>query len=131
MEVPVRVCYRVTSQWWDKLFACAEFSVAFPACGHIECLLEKLLSELTTGEPSEPWAVKYRQDFHRSLRVGDALLIGETAWTLESSGWARVALQADEVVADDTLSRMRQRQSQVNRWRGDWRTAMAADVATG
>lgn len=130
MEVPVKVLLRVTCRWWDRLFVTMEFPVGFPACGHIACLLSKLLSELTTAEPSEQWAVKYRQEFHRSLRVGDAMLIGETAWALEPAGeWARVALQADEVVVVDGLSRMRNRQSYVNRWRGDWRACMAADVA--
>jgi hypothetical protein len=88
MEVPVKVLIRTKTPWWEKLRVWTEFPVAFPACGHIECLLSKLLSELNTADPSEPWAVKYRQDFHRSLRVGDAVLVGETAWALEPSGWA-------------------------------------------
>ncbi len=131
MEVPVKVLYRTKTPWWEGLRVWTEFPVAFPACGHIECLLSTLLSELITGEPSEEWAVKYRQDFHRSLRVGDAVVVGENAFALEPSGWVRVALQDEEVVVIDGLTRMRSRQSSVNRWRGNWRDCMAADVPSG
>jgi hypothetical protein len=128
MEVPVEVLLRVTCRWWDRLFVTMEFQVDFPSCGHIECLLSKLLQELTTADPSEEWAIRYRRDYHRSLRVGDAVVIGETAWAVEPSGWARVALQADEVV-NDGLGRMRSRQHWAHQWHGDWRACMAADVA--
>lgn len=127
--MPVKVLVRTTTPWWDKLRVWSEFQVEFPACGHMECLLAKLMQELTTADPNEKWAIKYRQDYHRAPRVGDAVVIGETAWVLEPSGWAQVSLQADDVVVVDGLSRMRQRQSMVNRWRGDWRACMAADVA--
>jgi hypothetical protein len=131
MEVPVKVLLRVTCRWWDRLFVTMESQVDFPSCGHIDCLLSNLLQELTTAEPSAEWAINYRREYHRSLRDGDVVVIGETAWALEPSGdeWTRVALQADEVVVVDGLSRMRHRQSYTNRWRGDWRACMRADVA--
>ncbi|OCB33706.1 hypothetical protein A5675_21675 [Mycobacterium malmoense] len=125
----VKVAYPVTSRWWHRLFGWVELQVDYPSCGHIEFLLAKLLGELTTAEPSEPWAVKYRQDFHRSLRVGDMVVVGETAWAREESGWVRRTLQADEVVVVGGLTRMRQRQSQVNRWHGNWEAFTRADVA--
>jgi len=129
MQAPVKVLYRTITPWWDKLRVWTEFQVTFPASGHIECLLSKLLAELTTDEPSEKWAIEYRQDYHRSLRVDDVVIIGETAWALQQSGWALVTLQLDQVVVVGGLTRKRQRQSMVNRWRGDWRACMAADVA--
>ncbi len=129
MEVPVKVLSRTITPWWDQLRVWTEFLVDFPACGHIECLLSKLLCELTTAEPREPWAIRYRQGFHRSLRVDDRVVVGETAWALTPTGWDLVTLQADEVAVVDGLTRWRQRESQTNRWRGDWRAFTRADVA--
>src|SRR5690349_12268168 len=111
-RVSVKVMFRTITPWWDKLRVWSEFQVEMPSCGHIECLLSVLLSQLTSAEPSAEWAIKYRQRFLRSPRVDDVLLIGETAWRLESSDqWARISLQADEVVVVDGLTRMRERQS--------------------
>jgi len=105
MEVPVKVVLRVACRWWDRLFVTMQFQVDFPSCGHIECLLAKLLQELTTAEPSAEWAINYRREYHRSLRVGDVVLVGENAWAVEPSGeWKRVALQTDEVVGRRLIS---------------------------
>src|SRR6516225_8668802 len=119
MEVTVKVLMRVKSRWWDRPFVAMEFSVDFPSCGHIECLLSNLLQELTTGEPSEQWSIQYRREYHRSPRVGDAVLIGETAWRLEPGDeWAQVALQAEDVVPSTPFGRFKHRQYYSNRWRG-------------
>lgn len=146
-EVPVKVLYAAPTApptgdwsssppwWWFKLSMFAkEFTVTFPACGHMECLLSKLLEELTTAEPSEPWSIKYRRDYQRSLIVGDVVTVGETAWKLTESGWQRTSLQADEngrpsFWAPNGLSRMRRHQSYTNKWGGDWRAFTRANVA--
>jgi hypothetical protein len=118
--VPVKVAYRTTTPWWSYLCVWTEFTVTVPACGHMECLLAKLLSELTTDAPSEPWSIRYRRNYLISLRVDDVLIIGETAWLLTESGFQPKALQADEVAVIPGLTRMRERQSKVNKWGGDW-----------
>lgn len=140
MEVPVKVLYGPPSKapvgdlsaipwWWFKLSLAMELTVTFPACGHMECLLRQLLSELTTDAPSEPWAVQYRRDYQRSLYVGDVVTVGETAWKLTESGWQLTSLQADDFWAPNGLSRMRRHQSYTNKWHGDWRAFTRANVA--
>ena len=41
------------------------------------------------GTP-DPQAVAYRQNGNRSLSVGDVLLLGDTAWSVDRSGWSPI-----------------------------------------
>nr|WP_254183999.1 hypothetical protein [Mycobacterium avium] len=53
----------------------------------VKGLLELIFEQLNIADPDQPWAHKYRLAGHRSLRVGDVVVIGETAWACASSGW--------------------------------------------
>jgi hypothetical protein len=52
--------------------------------------LNKVFRELNVDAPAEPWAKDYRQHLHRSLSVGDAVVLSESAWVCESVGWRSI-----------------------------------------
>ena len=125
----MKIAFRTTTPWWEKLRIWHECEIELPACGHIECLLENLSQQLATDQPTDKWAIHCRERFLRSPRVDDVVIVGETAWALKPTGWLPVSLQADDVVVVDGQTRMRERQSKVNKWGGDVRAFTRADVA--
>ncbi len=127
-KVPVKVLYQSWFKdgrftvWWD-------LQVDLPPSG-IAGLLPILFEQLTTANPTEEWAIKHRERFLRSPRVGDVLMVGETTWKVTGPyEWERVWLQANQVVLIPGLTRMRERQSMCNRWRGNWPAFVARDLA--
>lgn len=48
---------------------------------------ELVFEQLNIDDPTATWALKYRLAGHRSLSVGDAIVIGETAWLCQAIGW--------------------------------------------
>jgi len=87
----------------DALHEAAAFEVALPACRELGMLLEIIWDQLNfRGEmPMTPWGRTYfgwtedgssrdTRKTHRSLSMGDVVILGETAWTPLSAGWQRV-----------------------------------------
>jgi hypothetical protein len=81
----------------DRLLEVLTFESGFPACGHVERLLEIMWQQLTTALPVADWAQQYRRECNRSLSVGDVLVVSEQAWAVELTGWKRVSVRADQV----------------------------------
>lgn len=59
--------------------------------------LEIVFEQLNIPSPQYAWAIAYRRAGQRSLSVGDAVVIAETAWACADTGWAPV--RADELHA--------------------------------
>ncbi|KMO69838.1 hypothetical protein [Mycolicibacterium chlorophenolicum] len=73
-----------------KLAAAAGFVITMtghPSTEHVKTALETVFEQLNIDDPDQPWAIKYRLAAHRSLSVGDVVVIGETAWACAPSGW--------------------------------------------
>jgi hypothetical protein len=73
-----------------KLYAAAGFSLTVagqPSTEQVKAALELVFEQLNIDDPDQPWALTYRLAGHRSLSVGDVVVIGETAWACEASGW--------------------------------------------
>lgn len=73
-----------------QLAAAAGFTLTVagpPSTEQIKACLELVFEQLNIDEPDQPWALKYRLAGHRSLSVGDVVVIGETAWACASTGW--------------------------------------------
>jgi hypothetical protein len=126
-RVPVTVLARLKSKWWNVLRVTHKFEMEFPACRHMDCLLSDVLEQLTTADPSAEWAIKYREDYNRSLWVDDVVLVGETAWVVEPGGWAPISVQASQVEVHG-WARFNERRTRRNEY-GDWRAWTRAEVA--
>ena len=61
--------------------------VPIHALGHV---FEQLNIGGDMGVPAEPWTIEYRHNRNRSLSVGDVVVIGECAFSVESFGWRRI-----------------------------------------
>lgn len=83
-----------------KLLQVAKFEIPLPACGDINRLLEIIFHQLNIDEPQVDWAVAYRANHHRSLSVGDVVVIGEQAWAVDFAGWIPTAVAAEDVWYD-------------------------------
>jgi len=73
-----------------KLYAAAGFTLTpagQPSADQVKGALETVFEQLNIPDPDQPWAIAYRQAGHRSLSVGDVVVIGETAWACAPSGW--------------------------------------------
>ena len=73
-----------------KLAAAAGFTLTVsgqPSTEQVKACLETVFEQLNIDDPDQPWALKYRLAGHRSLSVGDVVVIGETAWACAPSGW--------------------------------------------
>jgi hypothetical protein len=73
-----------------KLYAAAGFTLTpagRPSADQVKVALETVFDQLNIDDPDQPWAICYRQAGHRSLSVGDVVVIGETAWACAPSGW--------------------------------------------
>ena len=90
----------------DRLLQVLSFECPLPACGHIKMLLRIIFDQLNNyGEPDGPpgqtlWAMRYRQAGHRSLSVGDVVVIGESAWAVDLVGWLPVTVQSEQIWFD-------------------------------
>ncbi|SOJ57007.1 hypothetical protein MSIMFB_04485 [Mycobacterium simulans] len=72
-----------------KLYAAAGFTLTAtgqPSTEQIKASLETVFAQLNIDTPDQPWALKYRLAGHRSLSVGDVVVIGETAWACAPTG---------------------------------------------
>lgn len=87
----------------DLLITAAVFDVddaavtARTADGVPMAALELIFRELNL-EPTVDWSERYRADGHRSLSVGDVVVLGETAWAVASCGWNPVSLTAKQII---------------------------------
>lgn len=88
----------------DMLITAAAFDVDDDAVtaratgGVPAAALEMIFRELNL-EPTVDWSVRYRADRHRSLSVGDVVVLGETAWAVASCGWNPVSLTAEQIIS--------------------------------
>jgi len=105
-KVPVKVFlnltesfrpYRHDNEPW--LLKAAEFESPFPACGHVEKLLEIIFFQLSIDAPTADWAIEWQTNNHRSLSVGDIVAVGEQAWAVEPVGWKPVSVDSSRCVA--------------------------------
>lgn len=74
-----------------RLRAAATFNLPIPTGARpqqtaVHAALERIFDELNC-EPTTSWAAGWRHAGHRSLSVGDVVVIGETAWAVASIGW--------------------------------------------
>lgn len=73
-----------------KLYAATGFTITAagqPSADQIKATLETVFEQLNIDDPDQPWAIAYREAGHRSLSVGDVVVIGETAWACAPRGW--------------------------------------------
>jgi len=68
-----------------------------PADAVVPGALEIVFEQLNIPRPQHAWALHYRLAGHRSLSVGDVVMLGETAWACDSVGWTPIS--ADELRA--------------------------------
>jgi hypothetical protein len=68
-------------------------------------LLDLVFEQLNVDDPDAAWAVDYRNRGHRSLSVGDVVVVGEQAWACEPAGWKPVAVEASQVWYDVGFTR--------------------------
>jgi len=59
--------------------------------------LERVWAQLNIDTPTTAWGRQYRAAGHRSLSVGDVLVVGETAWAVASVGFDQ--LSADHLAS--------------------------------
>jgi hypothetical protein len=52
--------------------------------------LEHIFNQLNIPDPTAFWALKYRLSGHRSLSVGDVVVLGKTAFAVAGAGWDRI-----------------------------------------
>ena len=76
-----------------QLHAASSFTLTLaqaPTQHHSTDALRSIFTELNIDDPTTLWAQQYRTAGHRSLSVGDVVVIGETAWALQSDGWSLI-----------------------------------------
>lgn len=77
----------------DALYEVLTFTTDFP--GHVKMLLRRVFEQLNMPEPEADWAKEYRRHrHHRSLSVGDVVVVGESAFAVEPVGWKLVRVDA-------------------------------------
>ncbi len=90
-----------------RLYEAAQFDLEIldhaPAGAVVPGALEIIFEQLNISRPQHSWALRYRLAGHRSLSVGDVVVLGETAWACSSVGWTPVS--ADELRAALTATR--------------------------
>jgi hypothetical protein len=57
----------------------------------VEAALDVVFEQLSIDEPEHIWALRYRLAGHRSLSVGDVVVIGDTAWVVAPIGWKPIS----------------------------------------
>ncbi len=84
-----------------RLYRAANFHLELidgaPAELAVRGALELVFEQLNIDHPQHPWAQHYRLAGHRSLCVGDIVVLAETAWACAPVGWTPVT--ADELRA--------------------------------
>jgi hypothetical protein len=72
--------------------------------GSVETLLQTVWHQCNVDGPLAlsleelaEWAIEYRKKRNRSLKVGDAVVVGEMAFMLGGKGWSPVTLTKDQV----------------------------------
>lgn len=76
-----------------ELYAAGSFALTLPDRPHqddVTAALNTVFRELNM-DPTTEWAQQYRRAGHRSLSVGDVIVIGETAWACASFGWKLIS----------------------------------------
>lgn len=81
----------------DPMEQVLTFDSPFPACGHVKMLLQIVFRQLNIDDPSIDWAWRYRAQGHRSLTVGDVVIINEKAWTVDPRGWREVIVHEHQI----------------------------------
>lgn len=84
----------------DLFVQVLKFDCGFPKCGRVEMLLAIVWDQLNIDNPAADWAQKYRKEHHRSLSVGDVVVIGEQAFCCDRAGWSPVTLTEAQVWHD-------------------------------
>ena len=84
----------------DILEETLRFQSPFPACGHVKMLLQIIYRQLNGDNPAVDWAWQYHQQGHRSLSIGDVVIISERAWAVDPNGWREVIVHHHQI--DDT-----------------------------
>lgn len=87
----------------DKMLLAAEYYAdASLLPGHDEsqpnAILNQAFRELNIDNPSTEWAVEYRDKRHRSLSVGDVVVVGEAAYACARVGWQAVTLPREDCI---------------------------------
>jgi hypothetical protein len=106
-EVQVKVLLNMSSFLMpyradDQLLQALSFTTGFPACGHVEMLLRIVFEQLNIPRPRAEWAIQYRMvDQHRSMSVGDVIVVGEQAFAVEPTGWLPITITADQIWVTD------------------------------
>lgn len=57
----------------------------------VDAALNVVFEQLNIDDPEHIWALRYRLAGHRSLSVGDVVVIGETAWVVAPIGWKPIS----------------------------------------
>ncbi|GAB4667208.1 hypothetical protein MAHJHV30_48360 [Mycobacterium avium subsp. hominissuis] len=90
-----------------RLYQAVQFDLEIidyaPADTVVPGALEIVFEQLNIARPQHPWVLRYRLAGHRSLSVGDVVVLGETAWACNSVGWTPIS--ADELRAALTAAR--------------------------
>jgi hypothetical protein len=85
----------------DQLLCAATFTLPYLGILNPGAVLGVVWRELNVDDPTEDWAVRYRDSEHRSLSVGDVITIGEQAWTPQPiTGWTPCSVQSTQVWYD-------------------------------
>lgn len=87
----------------DKMLLAAEYYAdASMLPNHDEsqpnAILNQAFRELNIDDPTTEWAQQYREDRHRSLSVGDVVVVGESAYACARMGWQPVALPREHCI---------------------------------
>lgn len=57
----------------------------------VDTALDVVFEQPNIDDPEHPWALRYRLAGHRSLSVGDVVVIGDTAWVVAPIGWKPIS----------------------------------------
>ena len=84
-----------------RLYQAAQFDLEIldeaPAGAVVPGALESVFEQLNVRRPQHSWALRYRLAGHRSLSVGDVVVLGENSWACASVGWTPIS--ADQLRA--------------------------------
>ena len=75
-----------------QLREATRFQVNAPSTSvELNHVLSSVFEQLNIDAPTTSWARSYREQRHRSLSVGDVVVVGETAWAVARLGWDEIA----------------------------------------
>jgi hypothetical protein len=82
----------------DVLTEQLSFQSGFPACGHVVMLLRIVFRQLNNEDDCmADWAKEYFAGGNRSLSVGDVIVVGEQAFSIEGTGFAPIILEFGQI----------------------------------